>query len=323
MKKSALMLSLPGSNQVESYLENSAASTHFTWANHDQSRVWDIPMEKVSLQEPPELFVRPAEEIPYTTGHQEYLDKVQHTVAALRQNGWDKIVLSRAQVESDSHKEAPFLFRALAEKYPQACVYLFTHPEAGTWLGATPETLLRKQGTKLTTMSLAGTRSTAERNLFSEKEKQEQQLVTDFIAEALRQTPGLSAIDIAPPSLVQAGQVWHFQTLMQARAEFHFKLSHLLQKLHPTPAVAGVPRDAALQYLAQNEGYPRAFYSGYFGLRQKENAHYFVNLRCMQLFENYRALYAGGGITVHSNAEREWRETEEKLQTLKTAWQHA
>lgn len=317
------MLSLPGETEVNTYLESSEGEMEFTWANFNQSVVHRVGLQKAAFNEPERLFLSPNEQMPEAATRENYLNKIQHTIHTLQKNKWDKIVLSRAHHEAGSSEDAPELFRALAHKYPQACVYLFTHPQVGTWLGATPETLLHKQGDKLTTMSLAGTRSTAERRLFSDKEKQEQHLVTQFINQALQHTPGLHHITVAEPQLVQAGNVWHFRTMMEAKTDATFNMSRLLQKLHPTPAVAGVPRREALQFLAAHEGYQREFYSGYFGLRQNGEARYFVNLRCMQIFEQQRALYAGGGITVQSDAEREWQETEEKLLTLQSAWQHA
>ncbi|MGB0175928.1 MAG: chorismate-binding protein, partial [Owenweeksia sp.] len=90
----------------------------------------------------------------------------------------------------------------------------------------------------------------------------------------------------------------------------------LLYNLHPTPAVGGWPKKEALAYIEDHEKHDRAYYSGYFGLRTKDSFAYYVNLRCMQVYNNAVVLYAGGGILADSDPVSEWEETEAKLQTL-------
>jgi isochorismate synthase len=93
--------------------------------------------------------------------------------------------------------------------------------------------------------------------------------------------------------------------------------SVMLQLLHPTSAVCGVPLDSSLEFLHQHEGYKRQFYTGYLGpVNFMDGINIFVNLRCLQLVEGKAILYAGAGITQDSIAENEWEETELKLNTL-------
>jgi isochorismate synthase len=93
----------------------------------------------------------------------------------------------------------------------------------------------------------------------------------------------------------------------------------MLRLLHPTSAVGGMPRVAALDFLAHHEGYDRAYYSGFLGpvnVAAPGVARLFVNLRCLQLRAGEAILYAGTGLTVDSDPAREWQETEYKMRTI-------
>jgi isochorismate synthase len=99
--------------------------------------------------------------------------------------------------------------------------------------------------------------------------------------------------------------------------------THLLKvakSLHPTPAVSGLPRAAALKFLAEWEPFDRSAYAGFFGLENNSNQSgiFYVNLRCMRIKADTLTLYAGGGINSESNAVAEWEETVTKLSTLKS-----
>jgi isochorismate synthase len=93
----------------------------------------------------------------------------------------------------------------------------------------------------------------------------------------------------------------------------------MLRLLHPTSAVGGMPKQAALDFLHQYEGYDRAYYSGFLGpvnLPVAGVSRLYVNLRGLQLRPQEAILYAGTGLTVDSDPAREWQETELKLTTV-------
>ena len=174
------------------------------------------------------------------------------------------------------------------------------------WLGATPETLLKIEDQRLSTMALAGTQTyhgTLDVN-WSDKEKNEQQLVTDFINSSLE--PFAERIAVSMPSTVKAGNLLHLKTDISGLLVSNSEILHsLLLKLHPTPAVCGLPKIEAMQFILDNENYNREFYSGFLGELNKEAkveprtsrrnienrayainkrvTHLFVNLRCMQV----------------------------------------
>ena len=89
--------------------------------------------------------------------------------------------------------------------------------------------------------------------------------------------------------------------------------------MHPTPAVCGLPKEKALDLIYKTEPYDREYYAGYLGMVEKDTVDFYVNLRCMKIYENTAALFVGGGITANSVAKKEWEETELKAETLKVA----
>ena len=90
----------------------------------------------------------------------------------------------------------------------------------------------------------------------------------------------------------------------------------LIKLLHPTPAVAGLPKQLSIQWLKDNEGYNRSYYAGYLGIYSKKSLNLFVNLRCMQWKSFEQLLYVGCGIINGSNPEKEYLETLAKAQTM-------
>jgi isochorismate synthase len=207
-------------------------------------------------------------------------------------------------------------FKSLCRSYPQATVYFFIHPQAGAWLGATPEILLTRAGHSLETISLAGTRRPDQKEDFTDKEKEEQHLVTQFIAQTFADNPGIDSVEQSPVRVIDTGHLKHLQTQFKAQSNAAFREQDLLKDLHPTPAVAGYPRQESLAYLRKEESYQRRYYSGYFGLSSSTKSAYWVNLRCAELFNTGIYLYAGGGITAQSDPQDEWFETEAKMDTL-------
>ena len=122
------------------------------------------------------------------------------------------------------------------------------------------------------------------------------------------------------PKTVVAGNLMHlksdFAVDMKA-TNFPQLGSVMLRLLHPTSAVCGTPLETARKFLLEHEGYSREFYSGFLGpINMNEASHVFVNLRCMQLFADEAWLYAGAGVTADSIPEKEWEETEMKMNTL-------
>ena len=188
----------------------------------------------------------------------------------------------------------------------------------GIWLGCTPEILLSGEKSHYRTVALAGTMAADDndiRNLvWSEKNKEEQSVVASYIRSRLNMLA--TVIEEEGPYTSKAGNLVHL------KSEFHFSpkpsysLSDIINSLHPTPAVCGLPKDEALGFILKNEGYDRSYYSGIVGMLDSSGTtNLYVNLRCANLSEGI--VYAGGGLLRQSDVRSEWNETEEKLKTIK------
>lgn len=268
---------------------------------------------------------------------QKHLQLVEKGIKAIHDGRLEKVVLSRVEVLPISEENPIEIFKSLLSTYPTAFVYVWYHPKIGLWLGATPETLVNIEGQRFRTMSLAGTKRYEKRieSPWGNKEIHEQQIVTDFIVNSLDDY--VDDINVTSPITIKAGQLLHLQTKISGLLKPK-QLKSVLETLHPTPAICGLPKTEAKNFISANENYNREFYTGFLGelnvktsksrntnRRNVENNAYsavkttsdlFVNLRCMQLKNKYALVYIGGGITKDSNPELEWEETVNKTHTM-------
>jgi isochorismate synthase len=152
---------------------------------------------------------------------------------------------------------------------------------------------------------------------WGEKEREEQQIVTDYIAAILSST-ALKNISISTPETFSAGNLVHLKSTIKAMVSSTAQLRELLLNLHPTPAVGGLPKDEAMKIILKEEQHPRQYYTGFLGLWNGEiNTNLYVNLRCAEMTNTQIIYYAGCGITSNSDPEKEWQETERKIDTLR------
>lgn len=244
----------------------------------------------------------------------DYENIIQKTVDTIREGSIRKIVMSRINVIENQKYNLLKSYKNLMAQHPTALVFLWHNPESETWMGATPELLLSQKGNQIQTVSLAATKKPEDE--WTEKEIDEQQIVTDFILDCIHDTNN-QVVD--GPETVGAGKFQHLKTYIAAEVPEDYPIEELLERLHPTPALCGLPKQAAFDYIVENEGYSREFYSGYVGLINDKCREYFVNLRSAQLFKDVICLYVGGGITATSHPAKEWGETELKSSTILNA----
>lgn len=249
--------------------------------------------------------------------YEQYSFQVNRAVEAIKTGKLKKIVLSRIIEKAGlSNQDAGRAFVGLCQSLPDAFVYLFSAGAHTRWMGASPETLVSFDGNRAFTMSLAGTLPYDGNLEWTDKERIEQQIVTDYIFEKLK---GVGALEVVAgqPFVIRAGKLHHLKTeirfiIPEGRNRYNFVLA-----LHPTPAVCGSPKDEAIQLIRSLERHRRAYYTGFLGpWSTKGAAHLFVNLRCMAFSIHRSYIYVGGGITSESVAEREWAETSWKAGTL-------
>ncbi len=228
-----------------------------------------------------------------------------------------KVVVSCIKHEPRNTKSLDVVFSELIANYPNAFVFVLNHPQHGAWMGATPELLLRKEDQNFQTVSLAGTQLySGEKEIqWSDKLKSEQSLVTDFILESLSKC-GAMNIASKGPYTSHAGPLVHLKTEIQFTGAIDS--TEIIRQLQPTPAVCGVPRKAALQFIDRHSNFERRLYAGRIGLAMPNNRElHFVTLRCMQIFSDHFEIHVGGGIVAQSNAYDEWNETEIKANVLR------
>lgn len=245
--------------------------------------------------------------------HQTYLQKLE---ALLLQISADvpKVVLSRCQWHSQRNQAVvPSLFSKLCELQPEAFVYMVSIPKMGCWAGASPELLFSAQGGKCATVALAGTQP-ADCVRWTDKEKDEQQWVARHISDILNDENIIFTKSDTYTS--KTGTLAHLRTDFSFNIVNNGQIGRLVSRLHPTPAICGLPVAKARHLLKQIEGYDRQYYSGFVGPISGNDAMLYVNIRCLQAFSNGLMLYAGAGITASSVPESEWNETELKLTNL-------
>jgi len=247
-----------------------------------------------------------------------HIELVKKSVECIQKNEADKIVVSRKKVLKVADFDILNSYKKMLKNYQNAMVYLWFHPKVGTWMGASPERLINCKDNIFKTMSLAGTQPyRGEVDVeWSDKEKKEQQFVTYYILNIIKQS--IQNIQVSKPYTVKAGNLLHLRTDIYGDLDSKELLGDLIDSLHPTPAVCGLPKQIATNFILENEQYNRSFYSGYLGeLNLKNETNLFVNLRCMNLNDNEISIYIGGGITSKSNPEKEWEETVFKTQVMK------
>ncbi len=251
---------------------------------------------------------------------QSYIDSIDKCISYIKESACTKIVFSRKQIIHHKIEDILVVFERLIVKYPSAFCYVWFHPGIGCWMGASPEKLIMTLGNQFETMALAGTQKYIDNVnvVWQEKEKEEQQLVTDYILEGL----GSKVTEVSEPFTLKAGNLLHICSKIKGELEAGDNLKVLVERLHPTPAVCGLPKKLALDFIRKNEGYQRTYYSGFLGELNinegKCSAELFVNLRCMQIFPDHLEIYVGGGITSKSIGEKEWEETVAKTMTMRS-----
>lgn len=256
---------------------------------------------------------------------QAWLERAAQAVRDIRSGRLDKVVLSRCV---SFHSEQDFsparVMATLAQHHPSCTLFAAETAEGGVFLGASPETLVRLQEGEVYCDALAGTAwhegkatPAADRNLLGDvKNGREHRLVVQAIAEVLR--PLCARLEVPDaPQIRRLGQLRHLWSSLHGRVKTGVGLLDLLQRVHPTPAVGGYPRQAALDWLAQQGEQRAGWYTGAVGwLDAAGEGDFAVALRCAHLRGRVADLYAGAGIVAGSEPERELAETEAKLAAM-------
>ena len=289
-------------------------------SEHDfVNKLFDLLEEEVPE---PEFHTKSAPALEQQADYKAY---VSACVNSIESNKVQKVVPARfKEIEIPNHFDIIEQWLALGKAYENAFVSLVSIPKVGTWLGATPEILIQQQGDVFRTVALAATQKrdpekAVSDTAWTQKEIEELAMVSRYIINCFKKIR-LREFEEKGPKTTVAGNLLHLKTeyaVNLRETNFAELPTVMLELLHPTSAVAGMPKQAAIDIIKKWEGFDREFYSGFLGpVHVEGNTHVFVNLRCMQLFKDRARLYAGAGVTEDSDPQKEYQETEIKFNTL-------
>lgn len=261
----------------------------------------------------------------------EYGRGVARALAAIAAGELEKVVLARACTVTRPEGFAPARVLALLRAAHPRCVAFGVGRADACFVGATPERLLRRAGERIETCALAGSAPrgrTPEEDARlatglreSKKEQAEHAIVRDAVAAAI--APCCEALDVPEaPELLRLDGIQHLFTPIVGRLRPNAETDALalVERLHPTPAVSGAPRAAALAFLAARERLERGWYAGGVGwLAPHGDGEIAVSLRCAVLRGRRATLHAGAGIVQGSQPEAELAETRLKLRAALSA----
>lgn len=257
-----------------------------------------------------------------STPSSSYVDYVAEGIAQIQAETFRKIVPARIKVKPSavSPLEA---FKKACEHYPNAFVSLTSTSAFGTWIGASPELLLQRNQDRMQTVALAGTQPANGKHpseaVWTQKEIEEQALVSRYIINCFKQIRLREFLEEGPKT-IKAGNLLHLKTTYKIdlhEVEYEDLAGMLLQLLHPTSATCGMPKEAAMRFILENEAFDRSLYTGYIGpINIHQHTDIYVNLRCAQIFNKNVVFYIGAGVTEDSSPEKELQETEDKCQVM-------
>ena len=255
-------------------------------------------------------------------------DMIERATSAIRAGALEKVVLARvceARAGASIDAAAPLV--ALDAHYGDSYRFLFEPCPHHAFIGATPELLVSKHGRDVATMALAGSAARgatateddalAAELLASAKDRHEHQLVVDAIRAHLADAAG--ELDVpAAPSVLKLRNIQHLLTPISGRLRRPADgILPLVRRLHPTPAMGGVPPERALAFLRHAEPVPRGWYAAPIGWLDSDlDGVFAVGIRSAVTQHDRAWLYAGAGIVAGSSPAREWDETALKFRPM-------
>lgn len=259
-----------------------------------------------------------------------YEEKVEQALQEIASSTVEKLVISRS---IDLRASQPILpletLHRLRGAFPNCFCFSTTDGSGTSWIGASPERLVQVDGRRFATEAIAGSRprgadfagdTALGRELTaSDKDRREHQLVVDSILRRLR-AGDLLPEPPPPPHLIKLANIQHLRTPLAGDRPNRISSLQIAGMLHPTPAVGGVPRPAALSRLRQVEGFDRELYGGFVGWTSPQgDGEWVVAIRTARIREDSARLFAGAGIVRGSDPAAEWQETEVKIGAVRRA----
>jgi menaquinone-specific isochorismate synthase len=260
----------------------------------------------------------------------DYREAVRRTLGDIAAGRVEKVVLARVKDLAAPGAFHPLrVLNGLRQRFTDCHAFSLANGRGQSFIGASPERLLRVRGGGILTEAQAGSirrgasasedAALAGALLRDEKELREHRLVSGSIAASLASL-GIDPELPARPAVRRLANVQHLLTPIQGRLPPGVRLLDVLARLHPTPAVGGTPREAALAAIAERESFPRGLYAGGTGwIDSRGDGEFFVALRSALIDGGRARLYAGAGIVAGSDPDREFAETEIKFRAMQEA----
>ena len=258
---------------------------------------------------------------PNFTGWAEAVDRA---LQEFQSGPLEKVVLARKSCLELTETITPFALVEILAGGAPACFHFCLQPTAnsGAFLGASPELLFRREGTRLESEAVAGTRprsldTVEDERLESQllkmsKEQLEHRLVVDSLETTFCELCADFSQDTAP-SVLKLSRVQHLRTAFSGELKDGVGDDAILRAFHPTPATCGSPCDSAARFIAVNELFDRGWYAGPVGFVSRDEAEFAVAIRSMLWLGRKTHVYAGAGVVDGSESEREWNELEDKI----------
>lgn len=261
-------------------------------------------------------------------GDEAFIQSVRKALSSIEKGEFQKIVLARALDLKANRAFHPLaILNTLRERYEDCYAFSIANGQGQSFIGASPERLVSVRKGRVNVDVLAGTAprgKTASEDarlsaglLESEKDRREHRIVHESVCRRL-QALGLSVDEACSPSLKKLQNVQHLFVDVTASLEAGIHLLDLVAALHPTPAVGGTPREAAVPRIRDHESFDRGLYAGPIGwINAQGEGEFVVGIRSALIDGDRARLYAGVGIVEGSVPEREHLETNLKFQALK------
>ncbi|MDY2947590.1 isochorismate synthase [Mannheimia varigena] len=276
-------------------------------------------IEELSLSD------NPLQSVAATSSFEQWESNINKAICAIGQDKFQKVVLANA---IRLHFEKPICsydLIAQSRQINQGCYhFLWAESKEIAFIGSTPERLYHRKDKQLFTEALAGTAAVtpsetqtelnAQWLLSDPKNIHENQLVVDDIENNLADC--VAEFDVSEAKIKRLHNVQHLRRQIQARLKQNITDSDCLNRIHPTAAVAGLPRPKAKQFITENEPFTRHWYAGTLGVMSNDEAEFCVTLRSALISQNSITLYAGAGIVEASDPLSEWQEIKRKSQGI-------
>ena len=233
-----------------------------------------------------------------------------------------KVVLGRCTCFEFENRLSPYdILKQLQGKSPSATLFAFQFEKEQAFIGASPETLYKREGKTIKSAAVAGTRprgNTPEEDtkltqelLNNQKELHEFNIVKESIKQAL--SPLCTKLHTEDQRILQTSTVQHLLRSFEGLLKDPISDQDLIAALHPTPATGGMPKNAAIKEILKREYFDRGWYAAPIGWVTRQQAHHIVAIRSALIEKNQMRLFAGAGIVKGSIPLNEWEELEQKI----------